>query len=158
MQVEDDDFPRRNISWEPANWKRHRDLTDDPPKPIYYQAYFSAELPPDGLPARFAILTAFNPFGRQKSEEANLRLDAALEQELIRAKSKYFRATGGSQDGAHREPGFGILTDSPESIRFISRQFRQDAFFWISEGIVYIQNTDGKNLHRVDTWAARQMW
>lgn len=155
--IEDDDYPRRNSPMEPANWKRDRPLNDDPPKPEFFLAYFSAELPPEGLPSRFAILTACNPHGKQKSEEVNLRLNAALEEDLIKAGLTYFRATGGSQDGSHREAGFGIVVKSPEVLRTRSRQYRQDAFFWIDNGVIFIQNTEGKSLHRVDTWAARQM-
>ncbi len=130
-------------------------MESERPRPEFFEAYFTVELPPEGLPSRFGVVTAHNPRSLPASAEANARADAALRRHLIDAGLHPFRVIGGSRDGSHREPGFGVAAESPEAIRPISRRFEQDAFFWIEEGVIYVINTESETRHRVDAWAAR---
>ncbi|MBI3552031.1 MAG: DUF3293 domain-containing protein [Elusimicrobia bacterium] len=129
----------------------------DIPKPDYLQAYFTADPPSGRLPNRFGIVTAFNSDGEPQPEEVNWKRDRELRQVLIDAGLKHFRVTGGSRDASHREPGFGILADSLDAIRAISKRFAQAAFFWVEDGVVFAVNTEGTTRHRVDLWIHRQM-
>ena len=129
----------------------------DRPNPDHLKAYFTAEVPASGLPRRFGIVTAYNAGSRAAPEEANRTADAELKCELIAAGLPHFRVTGGSRDDSHREPGYGIEADSTEVIRPVSRHFRQEAFFWVEDGVLYVINTDGSQRHRVAEWAERLM-
>jgi hypothetical protein len=128
----------------------------DRPNPDHLKAYFATEPPPSGLPARFGIVTAYNPESVIATDDANGNADMELKRALVAAGLPHFRVTGGSRDGSHREPGYGIAADSAEIIRPIGRRFRQEAFFWVEGGTVYVINTEGTGLHRVAEWADRQ--
>ena len=129
---------------------------NDSPNPEHLKAWFTVELPPSGLPARFGIVTAFNADSAISAPDVNERADAELKCHLVAAGLPHFRVTGGSRDGSHREPGYGIAADSPEVIRPISRRFRQEAFFWVEDGTVFVVNTEGALRHRAAEWAERQ--
>jgi hypothetical protein len=129
---------------------------DDRPNPEHLKACFAAELPASGLPARFAIVTAYHPLSAITAEDANRKADADLERVLAAAGLAHFRVTGGTRDGSHREPGYGVIAESPEVVRPISRRFRQEAFFWVENGTVYLINTGGALRHRVAEWSERQ--
>lgn len=129
----------------------------DRPRQEYMDAWFTVEPPPEGLPARLGVVTACNPDGRVQPEAANQAVDAQLKCHLEQAGLAYFRVTGRSRDGSHQEPGFGIVTGDPEIIRGLSRQFRQEAFFWVEDGVVYCARTDGGTLYRVGGWGERQV-
>lgn len=126
----------------------------DEPNPAHLQAYFTAELPPSGAPASFGIVTAYNPESRVAPAGANKKADAKLAAILDARKLPAFRVTGRSRDGSHQEPGYGIVAD-PETIRALSRAFRQEAFFWIDDGAVYVVNTAGTLRHPVGKWSER---
>ncbi len=128
----------------------------DEPNPDHLKARFTAELPASGLPPRFGIVTACNPGSRIAPPEANELADAELGRALAAAGLPHFRVTGGSPDGAHREPGYGIDADSPETVRPFSRRFRQEAFYWVEGGAVFVINTEGSKLHPVAEWSQRQ--
>ena len=129
---------------------------NDRPNPDHLKAHFTAELPPSGLPPRFGIVTACNADSKIAAEDENKKADEELKRRLVAAGLPHFRVTGGSRDGSHREPGYGIAADSPEVIRPISRSFRQEAFFWVENGTVFVVNTEGARLHRVAEWTERQ--
>lgn len=127
----------------------------DRPNPDHLKARFTAEVPASGLPASFGIVTAYNAGSAISPPGVNERADADLKTRLVAAGLAFFRVTGGSRDGAHREPGYGIAAPSPEVIRPISRLFRQEAFFWVENGTVYVINTEGILRHRVAERAER---
>ena len=129
---------------------------DDRPNPDHLKAYFTAELPASGLPRRFGIVTACNAGSATAAEDANKKADAELKRRLLAAGLPHFRVTGGSRDGSHREPGYGIVAEAPEIVRPFSRLFRQEAFFWVEDGTVYVINTEGARRHRAALWAERQ--
>jgi len=127
------------------------------PRPEYLAAYFLSEPPPDGVPKRFGIVTAYDAHGVPQSEEANLRADAELRRLLKESGRLHFPVAGGSRDGTHREPGFAVAADSPEDIRPLSRRFAQVGFFWVEDGVLYLIHTRSFVRHRVDLWSNRQL-
>ena len=127
----------------------------DAPNPAHLEAYFTAELPASGLPKRFGIVTAHNPGSVLAPRGENERADAELEARLTEEKLPHFRVTGRSRDGSHQEPGYGVVADSPETIRPLSRAFRQEAFFWVENGEVFVINTAGTRRHAVGAWRDR---
>ena len=101
----------------------------------FKQAVFRfAPLPAD-WPADFAIITAYDPDGLPASPEANLAVDAALEAELRAAGYRLHRVSGGSADGVHLEPGWGVPIELPGAVAF-GRRYRQLAVFCVQGGVV----------------------
>jgi hypothetical protein len=124
-------------------------------KAPYFDAYFRAGLRGRGLPVRFGVVTAYNPLGKRGTAAANRRRDAALRRHLDKMRLKRFRVIGGSKDGSHREPGWGVIAPR-ETIRALSSLFEQDAYFWVSSGKVLLGSSTGGKLKPAGTWKARQ--
>ena len=128
---------------------------NDAPRPGHLETYFTAAPPPGGWPARFGIVTAYNPGCEARAAAANERADAELLALLEGAGLAHFRTTNSARDGSHSEPGYGIAAPSPEDVRPISRRFGQAAFYWVEAGRVCVINTDGRLRHPVGKWAER---
>ncbi len=124
-------------------------------KAPYFDAYFAVGARAR-VPARFAVVTACDPLGRKAPRAVNRRRDAALRRALRALKITHFRVTGGSRDGAHREPGWGLIVKSPETARALAKRFEQDAYFWISSGRIYLGSAAGGPLARAGSWNARR--
>lgn len=101
----------------------------------FKQAVFRFEALPTDWPADFAIITAYDPDGLATTPEANRQADAALEAELRSAGYVLHRITGGSADGAHLEPGWGVPIGLPGAVEF-GRRYRQLAVFCVRGGVV----------------------
>ncbi|MDP3541232.1 MAG: DUF3293 domain-containing protein [Elusimicrobiota bacterium] len=123
-------------------------------KAPYYRAVFKCAR--EKIPARFAVVTAHNPLGREAPAAQNLRRDAALRRRLDAFKIRRFRVTGGSPDGRHREAGWGIVVDSPAKARALAAQFEQDAYYWVCAGRIYLGSCAGGALKRAGSWNARR--
>lgn len=124
-------------------------------KASYFSAYFESSLR-GRLPPRFAVVTAHNPMGRILKTAANRRLDAALRRRLDALGLKRFRVTGGSEDGSHREAGWGIVVASPAAARALAAEFEQNAFYWVSGGRIHLGSSSGGALRRAGSWKARR--
>lgn len=99
----------------------------------FSQAVFRfAPLPAD-WPTDFAIITAYDPDGLPTTDERNLEADVALEAELRAAGYRLHRITGGSADGVHLEPGWGVPIGLPGAVEF-GRRYRQLAIFAVRAG------------------------
>jgi hypothetical protein len=99
----------------------------------FSQAVFRCEpLPADWL-ADFAIITAYDPDGLSTTPERNIEADAALAAELRAAGYRLHRITGGSADGVHLEPGWGVPIGLPGAVEF-GRRYRQVAVFAVRAG------------------------
>lgn len=122
----------------------------------YFEAYFRADHRGRKLPVRFGIVTAHNPMGKKSPAAANRRRDAALRRHLRAMKIPCFRVTGGSEDGAHREAGWGLVTDSRETVRSLAALFKQDAYFWVSSGRVLLGSAAGGRPKPAGAWDARR--
>lgn len=121
----------------------------------YFAAYFQTALRGE-VPARFAVVTAHDPMGHLFSPAANRKLDAALRRRLDALGIERFRVTGGSEDGAHREAGWGMIVASPRIARELAAEFDQNAFYWVSRGRIYLGSSAGGPLKRAGSWNARR--
>jgi len=99
----------------------------------FSQAVFRFTPLPADWPADFAIITAYDPDGLSTTAERNLAADVALEAELRAAGYRLHRITGGSADGVHLEPGWGVPIGLPGAVEF-GRRYRQVAIFAVREG------------------------
>ena len=99
----------------------------------FSQAVFRCEPLPADWPADFAIITAYDPDGLPTAPERNLEADAELESELRSAGYRLHRITGGSADGVHLEPGWGVPIGLPGAVEF-GRRYRQLAIFAVRAG------------------------
>ncbi len=125
-------------------------------KAPYFNAWFRADLRGRRLPARFAIVTAHNPMGKKISRAENRRRDVALRRHLKALKIQCCRVTVGNRDGSHREPGWGLIVDSPAAARALAALFQQNAYYWISSRRVFLGSAAGGRLKRAGSWNARQ--
>ena len=109
----------------------------------FTQAVFRCAPLPVDWPADFAIITAYDPDGVATSPERNLAADAALESELRAAGHRLHRITGGSADGVHQEPGWGVPLGLPGAVEF-GRRHRQLAVFLVRGGrLALVDCADG---------------
>ena len=99
----------------------------------FSQAVFRFEPLPADWPADFAVITAYDPDGLPATPEANLAADAALEADLRPAGYRLHRITGGSADGVHLEPSWGVPIGLPGAVEF-GRRYRQVAVFAVRAG------------------------
>ena len=99
----------------------------------FKQAVFRLEPLPADWPADFAIITAYDPDGLPASSERNVAADASLEDELRAAGHRLHRITGGSADGVHQEPGWGVPIGLPGAVEF-GRRYRQLAVLAVRGG------------------------
>ena len=104
------------------------------PRQEYLDAVFLTEIPTLGLPSLFGVVTAHNPRGVVAAVDFNVAADARLRSQIEKLGLVHFRVTGGSKDGTHQEPGFGIVAEDPEQIRLLCQQFHQQAFFGSRKG------------------------
>ncbi len=110
-----------------------------PVNPLFFQTVFLGDKPESGWPDDFTIVTACNPIGsRDASEADNQTMDARLHHTLVERGFQPFRVTGGSPDLKHQEPGWGFVGADLTTAAEISAQFKQEAFFRIESGRVFI--------------------
>lgn len=89
------------------------------------------------LGREFAILTAFNPHGRDHSAADNEARDRALRAELTSRGLTWECADGWSPDRSHREPGVAVVVDRVTAQQ-IGRQFEQSALYWYDDGAIWL--------------------
>jgi hypothetical protein len=106
---------------------------DPQQRDLFKQAVFRGEPLPAEWPADFAIITAYDPEGRAASPADNVAADAMLKAELQAAGFRLHRLTGGSADGVHQEPGWGVTVGLPGAVEF-GRRYRQVAVFYVRAG------------------------
>jgi hypothetical protein len=118
-----------------------RQRSGPPPfKNPYFQTVFVVPQPPAAWPPSFAIVTAHNPDGRTAPEAVNRENELALVEYLRTRGLESFEVIGCSPDLVHREPGRAFVAANVSVANDISRRFRQEAFFWIEDGIVHVCN------------------
>jgi hypothetical protein len=109
----------------------------------FKQAVFRLSTLPLDWPADFAVITAYDPDGLPTKLELNLAADAALESELRSAGYRLHRITGGSADGVHLEPGWGVPIGLPGAVEF-GRRYCQVAIFAVRAGrLALVDCADG---------------
>jgi hypothetical protein len=116
----------------------------------FKQAVFRCEPLPADWPADFAVITAYDPDGLPTTAEQNLAADAALEADLLAAGYRLHRIIGGSADGVHLEPGWGVPIGLPGAVEF-GRRYRQLAVFAVRAGrlaLVDCEDSSAEDLGR----------
>ena len=112
---------------------------------LFAQAVFRGEPLPADWPADFAIITAYDPEGSPASPADNAVADAGLEAELRAAGFRLHRLSGGSADGVHLEPGWGVPIGLPGAVEF-GRRYRQVAVFYVRAGaLTLVDCEDGSS-------------
>ena len=112
---------------------------------LFKQAVFRGKPLPADWPADFAIVTAYDPEGLATSPGDNATADAKLESELRTAGYRLHRISGGSADGAHQEPGWGVPIGVPGAVEF-GRRYRQVAVFYVRAGaLALVDCEDGSS-------------
>ncbi|MFZ9344337.1 MAG: DUF3293 domain-containing protein [Opitutales bacterium] len=112
---------------------------------LFRKAVFRCAPLPADWPGDFAVITACDPDGRSTSPELNRSADEALESELRAAGHRIHRITGGSADGAHLEPGWGVPIGLPGAVEY-GRRYRQLAVFYVQGGrLTLVDCADGSS-------------
>ena len=112
---------------------------------LYAQAVFRGEPLPADWPGEFAIITAYDPEGRTASPADNVEADAMLKAELQAGGFRLHRISGGSADGMHLEPGWGVPIGVPGAVEF-GRRYRQLAVFHVRAGaLTLVDCEDGSS-------------
>jgi len=112
---------------------------------LFAQAVFRGEPLPADWPTNFAIITAYDPEGTTAASADNVEADARLEAELRAAGFRLHRITGGSADGVHLEPGWGVPIGLPGAVEF-GRRYRQVAVFYVQAGaLTLVDCEDGSS-------------
>jgi len=103
----------------------------------FKQAVFRCAPLPADWPADFAIITSYDPDGLPTTADLNLAADESLEAELRAAGHRLHRITGGSADGVHLEPGWGVPIGLPGAVEY-GRRYRQLALFYVLGGVLLL--------------------
>lgn len=105
--------------------------------PEYHQVVFLAELPENGWPREFFIITACNP-----NSGGNRDADKSRHEELRNLLSKLgcwlHEVEGASRDLQHREIGFAAAGLDLEQAIEAGRLFEQNAVFLIEDDSVWV--------------------
>jgi hypothetical protein len=111
----------------------------------FKQAVFRCAPLPADWPADFAVITAYDPDGLPTTGDLNLAADESLEAELRAAGHRLHRITGGSADGVHLEPGWGVSIGLPGAVEY-GRRYRQLAVFYVrGGGVCLVDCADGSS-------------
>ena len=92
----------------------------------------------------FWVVTAWNPDSQIHADSFNKAADEKLEQLLKDEGFVHFRVTGGSSDGLHAEPGWGIVCDEQTAMRLCA-EFQQDAVFHFLGDRITLVSRDGQS-------------
>jgi hypothetical protein len=111
----------------------------------FKQAVFRCAPLPADWPADFAIITAYDPDGLPTTADLNLAADESLEAGLRAAGHRLHRIIGGSADGVHLEPGWGVPIGLPGAVEY-GRRYRQLAVFYVrGGGVCLVDCADGSS-------------
>jgi hypothetical protein len=111
----------------------------EPPfDPVYFETVFLVPSPPSPWPSRFAIVTAHNPDGRIAPDQANNEYERALAEHLRRERIDSFAVVGASPDLRHHEAGRGFAFADLSVAADVSARFRQQAFYVIDLGVIFL--------------------
>lgn len=96
-----------------------------------------ADLRAAGFGQPFAILTAFDPGGRNISPEENERQSRDLDQRLSGDGYRFVRVDACSPDRSHCERSVAVVMPQDKAIEF-ARELAQVAIFWFDGGRFWI--------------------
>jgi hypothetical protein len=129
-------------------------------RPEYLQTLFvpknpGRNQPPPDWSRPFAILTAYNPEGKEVDPETNTEADKELRRSLSRKSLPKHRIKGVSEDWSHEEKGFAVWGLNRKTASEIGRGFGQDAYFWVDNGTVHVHSCHTQEKQKVGTWEDR---
>lgn len=122
--------------------------------PHYSNTVFRAETPDEGWPRAFAIITACDPNGVTADAESNAVRDGRLASLLKERSLRHWRATGGSPDFTHAEPGYAVEVSIQGALQ-IGRLFEQEAVFWIEDDELILVDCRTEATQRLGSWRNR---
>lgn len=82
-----------------------------------------------GLAGPFAVLTAHDPRGQDKTADVNERRAAKLDEKLVSLGAQFTHVDACSPDGAHCEASVAVAIEQ-EAATGLGREFEQVAIFW----------------------------
>lgn len=129
--------------------------TPPPFDPVYFDTVFFVPMPPAEWPPVFAIVTAHNPDGEVAAEVANNHYERELDRYLRSQGIDAFAVVGASRDLRHHESGRGFAVGDIAFAASVSARFRQVAFFWVEDGIVFLCNDASGKGWQVGPWKER---
>ncbi|UAA39115.1 DUF3293 domain-containing protein [Paraneptunicella aestuarii] len=106
-------------------------MTDSELWKIYQKIVFywhEAELT-DGA---FAIITAFNPHGKQLTEDENKSAHEKLKQQLLRNTGLVCEISGCSRDLSYQELSFAIQVSREKAMQ-LAKQWQQNGFYYVTQ-------------------------
>ena len=121
----------------------------------YLNTVFISDPPPaTGWPTKFAVITAHDPDGQSRSEDENLQADTRLVSRLKDLQLAHWRVSGCSPDFKHKEAGYAIVCDEITGSSLAS-EFRQEAFYWVVDGVLSLVPTYHRKEVPVALWESR---
>jgi hypothetical protein len=120
----------------------------------YQTACFYLSKPVSENWSRFAILTAYNPYGTEVSLEDNVDASQRLKGVLGQRGIECMPIIGAAPSGGHEEPGFGLNCQQNEVIE-LARLFKQIAYYWVSDGRIFLMATSGNEGMELGAWSPR---
>ncbi len=123
-----------------------RVVSDAPVLPLdmpveYGETLFCTQSHVAEWPPEFAIITAHATTGETWTDEQNHDADAALESALREKALEPVRCTGYSPTTLHAEPGWAVPLSFEEACEW-GRQFKQDAIYFVRNGILHVSYCD----------------
>lgn len=106
-----------------------------------------------GSGATVHVITAWNPYGRTASDDANARAQRLLLDEVRHRGLTSWPAVGGDVSGTHREESVAAVGLSDAAARDLGRRFGQDAVFAWTPDVWRVQACDTDAVS-VSGWAA----
>ena len=106
----------------------------------YFTTRFHAATPPAQWPDAFAIVTAHNPGGEQRTPAENAAADRELRAELADGGCWFTRLTGFDPDSNHGEEGWAARLTVDEARR-LGRAFRQLAVYYVENDVLTVHSS-----------------
>ena len=109
--------------------------------PAYFDTRFRCELPPEGWPDSYVILSAYATTGLIWSSERNIAADEALEQVLLQRELWLWRVVGYSPHTQHSEPSWATILTLSDACE-LGKRFLQDAIYQVERDRLFVLQCD----------------
>lgn len=102
--------------------------------PLYQSTIFYIS-PESVIPSwdEYAIITAFNPLGKNLSLDDNLTRQASLCHQLASHQFSHYSIVGSAPDGSHSELSAAVCCSLYDALHS-AVEWKQNAIFWVSKG------------------------
>lgn len=123
---------------------------------FYLETHFYCDdLPVDGWPKEFVIITAYATTGESWTPAVNREADACLLAHVKQHSDWHWRITGYSPTSGHAEPGWAVELDFNAACD-LGREFKQDAIYHVSGDVLSVSYCDHRRaLYSVGTFRDR---